>query len=291
MQTRTGSFPIGFRLGRSDWQRRLAAAAAWAKVAGFESVDLPVASAEDVRVATEAGLAIGSADLLLMADLAHPDPGRRREVVAANVAYVPRAAAMGVRTLFTIVAADPARTRGENYRVAVDAFGPIADAAAAAGVTVAVEGFPGQGPHHALLCTTPETCRAFLTDLPRGVSLNYDPSHLIRLGVDHLRFLREFGRRVAHVHAKDTELFPEAAYELGLYQPSAFHPKHKHGDHTWRYALPGHGVARWTEIFRCLQAAGYAGRVSVELEDENFTGTEAGEKAGLGHAVAFLRGA
>ena len=289
MLTRTGSFPIGFRLGRGDWQRQVPAAAAWARANGFESVD--VCRADDAAAATNAGLAVGSADLLAMAEITHADPGRRRDVVAANVAYVTQAAAVGVTVLFTIVGGDPGRTRGENYRVAVDAFGPIADAAAAAGVTVAVEGFPGQSPHHALLCTTPETCRAFLTDLPRGVSLNYDPSHLIRLGVDHLRFLREFGRRVAHVHAKDTELFPEAAYELGLYQPSAFHPKHGYGDHTWRYALPGHGVARWTEIFRCLQAVGYTGRVSVELEDENFCGTEAGEKAGLAHALAFLRGA
>ena len=290
MTTRTGSFPVGFRRGRADWQRDLPALCGWAAAAGFASVDLARATADDVRAVNTAGIAVGSAALLAMADVTHADPGRRRDVVAANVAYVAEAAALGVRVLFTIVGGDPARTRGENYRVAVEAFAPIADAAAAAGVTLAVEGFPGRGPAFALLCTTPETCRAFLTDLPRGVGLNYDPSHLIRLGVDHLRFLREFGRHVVHVHAKDAELFPEAAYELGLFQPSAFHAGHAHGDHAWRYAVPGHGVARWVEIFNGLAGVGYAGRVSVELEDENFSGTEAGERAGLAHALAFLRG-
>ncbi len=291
MPTRTGSFPVGFRRGAADWQRDLPALCGWAKGAGFASIDLHRATAADVRTVTAAGLAVGTADLLHMADLCHADPGRRRDAVAANVAYVAEAAGLGVMTLFTIVPGEVSRTRGENYRVAVESFGPMADAAAAAGAVIAVEGFPGRGPPFALLCTTPETVRAFLTDVPRGVALNYDPSHLIRLGVDHVRFLREFGRHVVHVHAKDTELFPEASYELGLYQPSAFHPAHGYGDHAWRYAVPGHGVARWGEVFKTLAAAGYRGRVSVELEDEHFSGTEAGERAGLGHALAFLGGA
>jgi sugar phosphate isomerase/epimerase len=125
------------------------------------------------------------------------------------------------------------------------------------------------------------------------VAINYDPSHLIRLGVDPIRFLQEFIRFIPHVHAKDTELFPEAVYELGLYQDSVSpqRPPHRYGAHTWRYTIPGHGQARWTEIFRILRDNHYRGVVSVELEDENFIGSEADEKAGLLHSLNFLRGA
>jgi sugar phosphate isomerase/epimerase len=196
-----------------------------------------------------------------------------------------------VKIFFTVVGGDPSKKRAENYKIAVDSFAPIAEAAAAAGASVAVEGYPGGPPHLALLCTTPETCREFLKDLPRGLTLNYDPSHLIRLGVDHVRFLKEFISHVVHVHGKDTELFPEAVYEFGLYQPAAFTPGHSFGEYAWRYTIPGHGVARWTEIFKTLAANQYRGLVSIELEDENFNGTEDGDKAGLVNSLNFLRGA
>lgn len=290
MPTRTGSFPIGLRRGWSAWQKDLPGLCGWAKGAGFEVIDLGRATAADVRTVADAGLTVGSVDLLNMGEIASPDAGKRREVVAANVAYVAEAAALGCKTFFTVVGGDAGRKRSENYAAAVEAFAPIAAAAAAAGATIAVEGYPGGGPHFPLLATSPETVRAMLSDIPHGLAINYDPSHLIRLGIDHLRFLREFARHIVHVHGKDTELFPEAAYELGLYQPSAFHPAHGFGEHVWRYALPGYGVARWTEAFKTLAATGYKGAVCVELEDENFNGTEAGEKAGLTQSLHYLQG-
>jgi sugar phosphate isomerase/epimerase len=289
MKTRTGSFPIGFRRGWSQWQKDLPAVVAWSKQNGVESIDLGVVTTADMTAL--AGLRLGSVDLMEMGEIAHPDEGKRKEVIARNVAYVKEKGPAGAKIFFTIVGADPSKKRSENYRIAVESFSPIAEAAASVGASIAVEGYPGGSPHLALLCTTPETCRAFFKDIPRGLALNYDPSHLIRLGVDHLRFLKEFAGQVVHVHGKDTELFPEAAYEFGLYQPSAFASGHGFGEQVWRYTIPGHGVARWTEIFKTLAAQGYKGLVSIELEDENFNGTETGEKAGLLRSMEFLSGA
>jgi sugar phosphate isomerase/epimerase len=122
------------------------------------------------------------------------------------------------------------------------------------------------------------------------VALNYDPSHLIRLGVDHVRFLEEFLPHVVHVHAKDTEIIPEAVYEFGLYQGSAFRGPHQFGEQSWRYTVPGQGVARWATIFKILKEASYKGVVSIELEDENFNGSEEGEKAGFLASLGYLKG-
>jgi sugar phosphate isomerase/epimerase len=290
--TRTGSFPIGFRRGGSEWQKAdLANVARWGTENGFEAIDLIRATAADVQTLKSAGLALGSVDLLQMGEITHPDIGKRREIIAANVAYVKEATSLGASIFFTVVGGDAAKKRGENYRIAVESFSPIAEAAAAAGGTLVIEGYPGRAPNLPMLCTTPETYRALLKDLPRGTAVNYDPSHLVRLGVDHVRFLKEFIGSVRHVHAKDTEIFPEAIYELGLYQPSAFQNGHGFGEHAWRYAIPGKGIVRWGEIFSILKSAGYRGVVSVELEDENFNGSESGEKAGLVQSLEFLRGA
>ena len=291
MPTRTGSFPIGFRRGWGQWQKDLAGLLSWAQSNHFESLDLNVATAVDVAAVLSSGLQLGTVDLMQMGEITHPDTGKRKDIITANVAYVKALAAAGAKIFFTVVGGDPAKKRAENYKIAVESFAPIADAAADAGATIAVEGYPGGPPHLALLCTTPETCRAFLKDLPCGMALNYDPSHLIRLGVDHMWFLHEFAGHVVHAHGKDTELFPEAVYELGLYQPSAFSPGHQFGEHAWRYTIPGHGVARWTEIFKTLAENRYRGLVSIELEDENFNGTEAGDQAGLIQSLEYLRGA
>ena len=289
MGTRTGNFAIGFRRGGTEWQKDLASQAKWAKQTGFDAIDLGKATSQDVAALKSAGLALGSADLLDFGNIMHNDSSKRKELIDANVAYVKEAASLGAKAMFTcIIPGDPARKRGENYKLAVECFGPIAHACAAAGTSLAIEGWPGPAPHLPTICCNPETTRAFIKDIGKGVGLNYDPSHLIRLQIDHIRFLKEFAPHVRHVHAKDTEVDEEARYELGT-QSSAFKDPHRWGDYIWRYTIPGAGVTRWGEAMRILKDAGFKGTVSVELEDENFNGTEEGEKRALTHSLDYLR--
>ena len=42
-----------------------------------------------------------------------------------------------------------------------------------------------------------------------GLWLNFDPSHLLWLGIDPVSALKPYVDRVAHAHAKDAETFPE----------------------------------------------------------------------------------
>lgn len=292
MTTRTGQFAIGFRRGWGEWQKDLTASARWAKEAGFAAMDLTTWTAADAATLKANNLALGSVDLLEFHKLSAMDDGVRKEGIAKNVAYVKEAAAGGAKLFFTIMPAEHQRKRIENYKVAVETFAPIAEAAASVGAKIVIEGYPGGPPHYALLCTTPETYRSFIKDLASpATAINYDPSHLIRLGVDPIRFLHEFLPHVHHVHGKDTEIIPEAVYEYGLYQDAVFAKGHGFGQNIWRYTIPGHGQMRWTEAFGILAKGGYKGMVSIELEDENFNGTENGDKAGLVHGLNFLRSA
>lgn len=292
MTTRTGNFPIGFRRGWTDWQTKdIRTLAGWAKQAGFAAIDLGRATSDDVQALKSAGLRLGSVDLIDFPNLMHSDPARRKELIAQNVAYVSEAAALGAASFFTVVIpGDPAKARAENYKLAVEVYSPIADACLKNNAALAVEGWPGGPPWFASLCCSPETVRRFLKDVGPGAGLNYDPSHLIRLRIDHIRFLHEFVGQVQHVHAKDTELDDDALYEFGT-QSATFAKPHGFGEWTWRYTIPGHGVTRWSEVFHILEKHHYRGIVSVELEDENFNGTDDGEKAALQHSLAFLRGA
>ena len=122
------------------------------------------------------------------------------------------------------------------------------------------------------------------------MAVNFDPSHLIRMGIDPVRFLHEFAPRVSHVHGKDTEILGDELQEHGTLQPATFAKHHGFGEHYWRYTLPGHGCARWSRLFSILKDVHYQGMVCIELEDENFNGTEAGEKKGLELSRDFLVG-
>ena len=288
------AFPIGFRRGRGEWQRDLPALLGWARENGFASLDLaggPGVADEAAQVAA-AGLTVGSVDLCDgygFGALLSADPGTRAAAVAAARARIAACAAMGVRHFFAVmVPEDPARPRRENFASMLDSYAALVPALEAAGARVIVEGWPGPG----CLCCTPETCRALLRALPAAaLGLCYDPSHLVRTGIDAGRFLREFADRVYHVHGKDTRLADaDALYEYGREQPATFTDAPRWSGPAWRYVIPGRGATDWPETLRTLAAAGYAGGISVELEDLDFHGREESEKRGLLLARDFLAG-
>lgn len=282
------SFPIAFRRGWSDWQQRdPATLAKWASENGFAAIDLMKVSARDFQTLWEHHLQMGSVDLLDFPKIMSGDSGERKAIIEKNVQYVRETTALGAKIFFTcVIPADPAKPRGENYALAVECFSPIGQACNDAGAWLVIEGYPGPLPHQANLCSTPETLRPFLNDVP-GSAVNYDPSHLVRLGVDHIRFLKEFAPHVRHVHAKDTLRYPDAQYEVGDLT-GAFSRPHGFGAWTWRYCLPGKGQTRWREMMQVLADSRYAGLISIELEDEEVNGDESREKQALIEARAFL---
>jgi sugar phosphate isomerase/epimerase len=181
----------------------------------------------------------------------------------------------------------PDLPRAENFGFMVESYGELAPVLEEAGAHLVIEGWPGPG----ALCCTPEGYRALFRELPSTVvGINYDPSHLLRQGIDPLRFLQEFGDRVHHVHGKDTELLSENLYEYGCEQAPTFAKKIRFGSLHWRYTIPGQGCVRWPKTFSILEDLGYAGCVSIELEDANFSGTTEGEQLGILQGARFLAG-
>ncbi len=46
-------------------------------------------------------------------------------------------------------------------------------------------------------------------------------------------------------------------------------------------------MTRWSHILAAVEKAGFAGVVSVELEDADYNGSEQGERAGLTAALRY----
>ncbi|MGC9522856.1 MAG: sugar phosphate isomerase/epimerase family protein [Anaerolineae bacterium] len=288
MKTRTGGFSIGFRRGGSAWQQDLAALIAWAKENDLEVIDLGRDGDETAGAVVDAGLAVGSVDLPDWKGMISPDKGTRDTALARNAEYVQACAAYGPMNHFLVMLPeDPNRPRRENFDTMVESFSQLGPVLEENDARLVIEGWPGPG----ALCCTPEGFRAFFEACPSpAFGINYDPSHLLRQGIDPVRFLWEFHARVYHVHGKDTELLDENLYEYGHEQPATFTPSFRYGGWAWRYTIPGQGAIRWVSIFSILAQQGYGGTVSIELEDANFNGSEEGEKFGILQGATFLAG-
>ncbi|HEY1848016.1 MAG TPA: sugar phosphate isomerase/epimerase [Opitutaceae bacterium] len=92
---------------------------------------------------------------------------------------------------------------------------------------------------------------------------NYDPSHLGYQGVDYVRFIREFGSRIFHVHMKDVW------WGHGDGRAGVFGGHTNFGDPSrfWDFRSLGHGDIRFEDIIVALNDVGYRGPLSVEWED------------------------
>ena len=283
--TRTGNFPIGLRRGGSGWQKSLTELLGWANDNGFSVVDLG-RDLSDIQAARAGGFHVGSADLLDWNKLMSQDAGERKAAVEANAAYI-KAAGEGGATNFFYVALppDPKRARKDNFADLVESMSALAPTLEEASGRIVIEGWPGPG----ALCCTPETYRALFEQVPsKSIGINYDPSHLLRMGIDPIRFLKEFAERVGHVHGKDCEILNDDLYEYGWEQPATFKKSPDFGEAAWRYTIPGQGMTNWAQVFQILEGTGYNGAVSIELEDKNYNGSEEGEKAGFITSAQFL---
>lgn len=119
--------------------------------------------------------------------------------------------------------------------------------------------------------------------------LNLDPSHLYFLGIDHLQAVKDYGSKIFHAHAKDTELLPEGKYRYGV--PGQQLDPIQWSSGWWQYRMPGLGEIDWSEFITTLQEHGYDHVLSIEHEDPVWEGSEdkikTGLKMGLKHLLQY----
>jgi sugar phosphate isomerase/epimerase len=218
-----------------------------------------------------------------------PDPREREATNAHVLALIDAAAELGCPTVGTFVGRDHTKTVAQNLAMAAKVFAPLVDRAGERGVKIVIEncvmegwhpdGYPGN------LAYSPELWE-WMFDL--GLYLNYDPSHLIWMGIDPVAAVEPYVHRVAHAQAKDIEVFPEKRNRYG-YPGKAVNRPDPWDVGWWRYRVPGRGVVDWTRVVDVLDAGGYTGALSIEHEDPVWGGTVEKTQAGLDIASRTLR--
>jgi sugar phosphate isomerase/epimerase len=280
---------IGFRIPGKAREISFEELCSWAVERGFGSIDLGSADPERIRTATAAGLEIGTIDLPGTRDLISADSAKQSAGVQAAKEAVAAAAEHGCTRMFCVfVPEEHSRKRSESFAVWKETFPGVAAFAEEKGVRIAMEGWPGPAPYYPALGCTPEMWRAMFAAVPSSAfGLNYDPSHLVRIGVDYRRALDEFGDRVIHVHGKDTDMDDERLYEHGNLGPT-FRKPVGFSESWWRYTIPGEGVVDWGRLIGRLEDFGFNGVVSVELEDYRYNDTWELQADGLARSQRHL---
>ena len=185
--------------------------------------------------------------------------------------------ALGVEVLTTLTGGDPAKGLEENLADFAAVFREVAPAAEGAGVRIAFENWPGL-PAVPPMGTknfgfTPQAWEMMFNEVQsEALGLEFDPSHLVWQQADWAAALRRFAHKVYHVHAKDTEIFPERLAANGFFSAG-----------WWRYRLPGYGVVDWHNLTSILKEIGYDGAVCIEHEDPVFSGERRAEGLQKGH--------
>ena len=214
------------------------------------------------------------------------DPAHRQMVVDHLKKVIRAAPQVGVNVVNTFIGRDHTRNLDDNLARMPEVWLPVVKEAKAAGVKIGIEHCPmlysdDQWPGGKNLACTPAVWRQMLATFdaaaPGVVGLNFDPSHLIWQLIDCGRAVREFGKHIVHVHAKDERIDQSKLYESGVMGLGWHVPK-----------LPGLGDVKWGEFFAALTDADYHGPVCIEVEDRAFEHSLAARRRALRQSKTFL---
>jgi sugar phosphate isomerase/epimerase len=242
--------------------------AAWAAGAGFDALEVYCPPCREPSVPD--GIEISA--LAYYPNNLDPDPAAREAAHAHLRRLIDAAARLEVGLVCTFAGADPAKPLDENLEEFRRVWPPLVEHAEARDVRIAIENCPmvfdrSRWPGGTNLAYCPAAWDAMFEAIPSpSLGLNLDPSHLVWLQVDSVRAVRDYGSRIFHVHAKDTEIRRDELHRRSILSLGV----------GWQEGrIPGRGEIDWARFVGALRDAGYDGVVSVEHEDHEL-GAEAG---------------
>src|SRR5579864_1983104 len=211
------------------------------------------------------------------------DAGHRKMVAEHLKKVISAAPKLGVNVVNTFIGRDHRRNVEENLALMKEVWPGIVKHAEVCSVRIGIENCPmlfsnDEWPGGKNLAISPDLWRRLFAELQSSnIGLNIDPSHLIWQQIDAARCIREFGKQIVHVHAKDERIDQDELYEHGVLGLGWHKPK-----------LPGLGDVNWGAFFSALTDTGYNGPVCIEVEDRAFEGSLEDRKRALRQSKRFL---
>jgi sugar phosphate isomerase/epimerase len=215
----------------------------------------------------------------------HPDQKTREGINTHVIKCIDAAAELGVESVGTFIGRDWNKPVRENLAIAADVFSPLVSYADSKNVKIIIEncvmegwhpdGYPGN------LAYSPELWE-WMFGL--GLYLNFDPSHLMWMGIDPIAAIKPYMDRIPHAQAKDIQIDVARRNHYG-FPGKAVERENPWDVGWWRYRVPGLGDVDWRRLIDTMYEGGFDGTLSVEHEDPVWGGSP--EKVQVGLKVAF----
>ncbi len=185
-----------------------------------------------------------------------------------------------------IVAGFTGRLRGKSIPDSIprykEVFGPLAKRAADKGVRIAFENCAMGGEWNSgdwNLAHAPAAWELLFDAVPAdNIGLEWEPCHQMVALIDPMPQLRQWMKKIVHVHGKDATILWDVVRRDGIIgkQPFAFH------------RTPGFGDSNWTDIISELRRGGYTGSIDIEgWHDPVYQGDL--EMTGQVHGLNYLK--
>lgn len=221
-----------------------------------------------------------------------PNTNRRKACISHLKQVIKASSMLDVNLVGTFVGGRPDKSPPENMKEIGREFRGILAFAEDLGVKVMIENCPMVGwkkpgvPGN--YAYSPELWEALFQEVPSpNFGINFDPSHLVWLGIDYRKAATDFGPRIFHAHAKDCEVTSEGLFRFGIYGEQLSSNPRNPG--WWRYRIPGKGSVDWKAFVTTLQNAGYDDVLSIELEDPDWEGSQDKTFEGLKSGGDYLK--
>lgn len=202
----------------------------------------------------------------------------KRVIAAANV--------LDINLVTTFIGNDWTKSVDANWPRFLKVWRPLIKFAEELGVRIAIENCAmyfteDEWPGGKNLAYSPAIWRRMFADLDSdNIGLNYDPSHLIWMQMNHLKPLSEFSDRFFHLHAKDVQVDQDRLDDVGtMAVPLSYHDPR----------IPGRGDIDWEEFVAALKRTGFDGAFCIEVEDNDYEGSLEDRKRALVESGLFLR--
>jgi len=212
---------------------------------------------------------------------------KERNVYINHIKKVIKAAAiLKVGRVNTFIGRDHTRSVDNNWPLFMKVWPGIIKLAEKQKVKVGIENCPmiftnDEWPGGKNLGSSPEIWERMYKAIPsKYFGLNYDPSHMVWQQMDYLSPMRDFSKKLFHIHAKDVRIDKHLLDKKGIMAP----PNEWHTP-----KLPGLGEVDWGKFFSVLSSTGYDGPVCVEVEDRAYEGSKKKRIAALKQSYTYLK--
>ncbi len=193
---------------------------------------------------------------------------------------------LGINLVTTFIGNDWHKNVDQNWPRFKEVWGPILAYAEQKNTRIGIENCAmfftdDEWPAGKNIAYSPKIWRRMFAEFNTNYfGLNYDPSHLVWMQMDHEKPWEEFRPKIFHAHAKDVRVDQGKLDDVGtMANPLEYHTPR----------IPGRGDINWQNYIEKMKSAGFDGAFCIEVEDSDYEGSIENRKRALIESGNHLR--